>query len=102
MLECKDGDETIDIQMTDEVFKAEWIPLDKMSHFRFTNLGRNVGRVLTHNEPLDLSKMSLGDVFKDASFTVEEYEQFGSTQRFFSSEYLRKVGDLIKSSQSKL
>ena len=27
MLECKDGDETIDIQMTNEVFKAEWIPL---------------------------------------------------------------------------
>ena len=50
-----------------------------MSHFRFTNLARNIGRVLTHKEPLNLSKMSLGDVFKDASFTQEEFELLGST-----------------------
>lgn len=96
LLEPKDGDETIDIQMPDEIAEADWIPLEKMSHFRFTNLGRNVGRILTNNGSLDLNKLPLGDVFRDSSFSQEQFKLMGTPQNFYSSHYMRRVGDLIK------
>ena len=47
LLEPKDGDETIDVQMPDEVSACQWIPLAEMNHFRFTNMARNTCRILT-------------------------------------------------------
>ena len=40
--------------------------------------------------------MPLGDVFKDSSFTYEEYELLGTKNKFFSSEYMSRVGRYIK------
>ena len=78
-----------------------------MKHFRFTNMARNVCRLIENVEALksgaiDLKQMDLGDTFRDASFTPEEYELLGTTQKFFSSDYLSRVGRFIKQSQSKL
>ena len=46
--------------------------------------------------------MPIGDVFKDASLTPEEYELMGTTNKFFSSHYMKRVGEFIKKSQTKL
>lgn len=93
--------------MPDEIAKADWIPLADMSHFRFTSMARNICRILVNmnslqSGPIDLKQMPIDDVFKDVSFTQEEYQLMGTTQRLFSSHYMRRVGDYIKSSQSKL
>jgi len=74
-----------------------------MNHFRFTNMARNVCRILTSMDAIktgaiDLKQMPVEDVFKDSSFTHEEYDMFGTTNRFYSSERMRKVGQLIKDS----
>ena len=45
MLEAED--ETIEIQMPDEIYAADWIPLADMHHYRFTSMARNVCRLLT-------------------------------------------------------
>ena len=42
LLETIDGNEAIDIQMPDEISKAEWLPLEEMKHFAFTNMGKNI------------------------------------------------------------
>ena len=46
LMEAADGNETIDIQMPEEIFDAAWIPLAEMNHFRFTSMARNMCRVL--------------------------------------------------------
>jgi len=74
-----------------------------MSHFKFTNMARNVCKILGNNEALktgdiDIRQMPIGDVFKDCSFTAEEYELLGTTNKFFSSEYMKRVGKYIKDS----
>ena len=49
LLETMDGNETIDIQMTDEIAKADWVPLAQMRHFKFTNMAKNICEILhTH------------------------------------------------------
>ena len=78
-----------------------------MNHFRFTNMARNTCRILSSIDAIktgavDLKNMPLGDVFKDSSMTYEEYELLGTQNRFFSSEYMRRVGNYIKQGQSKL
>ena len=78
-----------------------------MKHFKFTSMARNVCRILDSLDAvkkgaINLKNMELGDTFRDASFTAEEYELLGSTNKFFSSEYLGRVGRFIKESQSKL
>ena len=70
-------------------------------------MARNVCRLLTHlddvqSNKIDLSKMPVGDLFRDTSFTYEDYELMGSQNRFYSPEYINKIGDFIKASQAKL
>ena len=66
-------------------------------------MGRNACRVLTNLDAIkkgaiDLSQVPLGDTFRDVTFTEEEYELLGTTNKFFSSEYLKRVGGYIKQS----
>ena len=100
-------DETINIQMPEEIAKADWIPLDQLQHYKFTSMARNVCRLLTHledvkNKKIDLSKMPIGDLFKDTSFTFEDYELLGNKNRFYSPEYINKIGGYIKDHSAKL
>ena len=70
-------------------------------------MARNVCRLLTQLEEvqskkIDLAQMPIGDLFRDTSFTYEDYELLGSQNRFYSPEYINKIGDFIKASQAKL
>ena len=46
--------------------------------------------------------MPLGDVFRDASFTHEEYGLLGSKNTFYSPEYLKRAGAFVKERMPKL
>lgn len=70
-------------------------------------MARNVCRLLTHIEAiksnkLNLNDMPVGDLFRDSTFTFEDYEFLGAQNRFYSPEYINKIGAFIKASQSKL
>ena len=81
LLETIDGNEKIDIQMPEEIAKADWIPLEKMKHFTFTTMAKNLCQVL-HNQAkinsgqIDLKQMPIGDLFRDSSFSYHDYELF--------------------------
>ena len=65
--------------MPDEISAAAWISLEEMRHFRFSRMGRNIGRLVANLDKmkpgaqLDLSKMPIGDMFKNISFDQEQY-----------------------------
>ena len=52
LLETIDGNETIDIQMPDEIEKADWVPLSKMRHFKFTNMATSICNILNNHQQL--------------------------------------------------
>ena len=69
-----DGDETIDIQMPDEIAKAEWLPLRKLKGFAFTDIGRNICRILVNEDKInsgeiDIKQMRVGDLLRDGAFS---------------------------------
>ena len=72
-----------------------------MRHLTFTRMARNVCRILlkireVQDTQVDLGAMPLGDLFKTSSFTEEEYELLGQKNTFYSSEYIKKVGEMLK------
>ena len=68
-----------------------------------TNVCKILGNLDKINKKeIDLGQLPLGDLFRDATFTPESYEMMGTTNNFYSSEYLSRVGDFIRNSQAKL
>ena len=59
LLEPKDPTQAIDIQMPDEVSACQWIGLDEMSHFRFTNMARNTCRILANIDAIKSGAIDL-------------------------------------------
>eukprot|EP00347_Sterkiella_histriomuscorum_P011343 403372816 len=112
--------ETIDIQMKSEVAKAEWVDIvtnifiyliqfmqPKLRHLKFTRMATNICNILLQSKEAeqkpdamktfkDLNGIPLGDLFRTTSFTQEEYELFGSKNIFYSSEYMKLVGETLK------
>ena len=75
-------DEKIDLQMPEEIANADWLPIEKMKHFTFTNAAKNICQLL-HKEAkvksgkIDISKMPIGDLFRDSGFAVQDYKLMG-------------------------
>ena len=69
--------------MPEEIEQAAWLPLSKMKHFTFTDMAKSICQVL-HGEAqvksgeIDLKKMPSGDLFRDSSFTVQDYKLFNT------------------------
>jgi hypothetical protein len=42
--------------------------------------------------------MPIGDLFRDTTFTFEDYELLGSQNRFYSPEYINKIAAFIQAS----
>jgi len=70
-------------------------------------MAKKICRVLSDVESansgnIDVTKMPVGDLFKTSTFTCEEYEFLGLNNRFYSPEYLNKLGAFARESQPKL
>lgn len=62
-------------------------------------MARNICTLLANRETVgkfDFKDVPLGDIFRDASFGFDEYELFGTKNRFYSSEYLKRLADIVK------
>lgn len=60
-------------------------------------MATNVCRLLRNSDhikagAIDFSKMPLGDLFRDYSFTYEQYDMLGVSNNFYSPEYIKKAG----------
>ena len=94
-------DEAIDIQMPNEIAKADWIPIKDLGHLNFTKMASNMCRYLTNLDliktgQVKLDNMPLGDLFHDSTFGFEEYEMGGRKNRMYSSEYMSRLSHHIK------
>jgi hypothetical protein len=88
--------------MPDEISKAEWKALTELRHLRFTRMAENTCRILLKQEELKeqnvkLTDLPVGDLFRTTSLTPEDYELFGMKNTFYSSEYIKQFGELLKS-----
>ena len=83
-------DDKIEIQ-----FKNE-IPLTDLNQLGFTKMATKICNLLTNQEIIKSGKVSMpempfGDIFKNNTYTFEDYESHGVNHRFFSSEYMSKI-----------
>ncbi|CDW85883.1 nucleoside diphosphate-linked moiety x motif 6 [Stylonychia lemnae] len=78
-----------------------------LRHLKFTRMATNVCNILLKSKEaeekkegqsglVNLKQVPLGDLFKTTAFTPEEYELFGTQNIFYSSEYMKLVGESIK------
>ena len=87
--------------MTNEIAKAKWIDIAKLSEYKFSKMAtKMVNLIITServkNGSVDLSKMPLGDILRENSFTKFDFNLFGKPNYFYSSEYLARIENQFK------
>ena len=45
--------------MPEEIYQADWLPISDMAHFRFTNMARNVCRIVSSIDAIKTGAIDL-------------------------------------------
>jgi len=89
-------DERIEIQMTHEVAKAQWINIVDIPQYTFTKAATRTAEIIlncarNNDQNVDLSNVAVDDLFRGVSFTADEYLHMNHKNKFYSSALAKSI-----------